>query len=416
MDAHAGELVGRGRGRRRARRPGDQPGRRPLPRSSRAATSTPAAPRTFGPDVIALKVETRQSNIVHRRGGPHPRLPRRRAELAVDRGLYQMEDYIQQVLAFDVQQGRAGAGREDGRLLHAPGTARSASRWRNAGKAARRYPTLRRGLRRATRAAWDELWRGVRHARCPSDDRVQLLLRLHIAHVLQVCSRHTADHDAGVPARGLNGEAYRGHVFWDELLRLPVPQLPAAGDHPRAAHVPVPAARARRARRRAKPATGARCSRGRAAATAPRRPRSSTSTRSRASGSPTSATTSATSTRRSSTTSGTTTRPPTTPTSCASYGAEMMLEIARFWASIAHFNPERDRYEIHGVMGPDEFHEKYPGAAEGGPAQQRLHQRHGGVDLRHRAERARPAARRAGARRCATGSGSATTRSPRGRG
>ncbi|HEV2356667.1 MAG TPA: glycosyl hydrolase family 65 protein, partial [bacterium] len=48
------------------------------------------------------------------------------------------------------------------------------------------------------------------------------------------------------------------------------------------------------------------------------------------------------------------------------YGAEMMLEIARFWASIAHFNPERDRYEIHGVMGPDEFHEKYPGAEDGG--------------------------------------------------
>jgi trehalose/maltose hydrolase-like predicted phosphorylase len=44
----------------------------------------------------------------------------------------------------------------------------------------------------------------------------------------------------------------------------------------------------------------------------------------------------------------------------------MMLEIARFWASIAHFNPERERWEIHGVMGPDEFHEKYPGAAEGG--------------------------------------------------
>jgi trehalose/maltose hydrolase-like predicted phosphorylase len=44
----------------------------------------------------------------------------------------------------------------------------------------------------------------------------------------------------------------------------------------------------------------------------------------------------------------------------------MMLEIARFWASIAHFNPERERYEIHGVMGPDEFHEKYPDAPEGG--------------------------------------------------
>jgi trehalose/maltose hydrolase-like predicted phosphorylase len=44
----------------------------------------------------------------------------------------------------------------------------------------------------------------------------------------------------------------------------------------------------------------------------------------------------------------------------------MMLEIARFWGSIAHHDADRDRYEIHGVMGPDEFHEKYPGAAEGG--------------------------------------------------
>jgi trehalose/maltose hydrolase-like predicted phosphorylase len=44
----------------------------------------------------------------------------------------------------------------------------------------------------------------------------------------------------------------------------------------------------------------------------------------------------------------------------------MMLEIARFWASIAHHNPARDRWEIHGVMGPDEFHEKYPGATQGG--------------------------------------------------
>ena len=53
--------------------------------------------------------------------------------------------------------------------------------------------------------------------RLPGDDRVQLLMRLHISHVLQVCSRYTADRDAGVPARGLNGEAYRGHVFWDEI-------------------------------------------------------------------------------------------------------------------------------------------------------------------------------------------------------
>ncbi len=30
------------------------------------------------------------------------------------------------------------------------------------------------------------------------------------------------------------------------------------------------------------------------------------------------------------------------------------------------FNDERGRYEIHGVMGPDEFHDSYPEAAEPG--------------------------------------------------
>jgi trehalose/maltose hydrolase-like predicted phosphorylase len=48
------------------------------------------------------------------------------------------------------------------------------------------------------------------------------------------------------------------------------------------------------------------------------------------------------------------------------YGAELMLEIARFWSSIACFNDERGRYEIHGVMGPDEFHEGYPQAPTSG--------------------------------------------------
>jgi trehalose/maltose hydrolase-like predicted phosphorylase len=43
-------------------------------------------------------------------------------------------------------------------------------------------------------------------------------------------------------------------------------------------------------------------------------------------------------------------------------GAELLIEIARFWASITTFNAEQDRYEILGVMGPDEYHEAYPGA------------------------------------------------------
>ena len=43
-----------------------------------------------------------------------------------------------------------------------------------------------------------------------------------------------------------------------------------------------------------------------------------------------------------------------------SYGAELILDIACFWSSIASFDDERGRYEIRGVMGPDEFHDGYP--------------------------------------------------------
>jgi hypothetical protein len=51
---------------------------------------------------------------------------------------------------------------------------------------------------------------------------VQLALNLHVFHILQTISPHTAALDAGVPARGLHGEGYQGHVFWDELFVLPL--------------------------------------------------------------------------------------------------------------------------------------------------------------------------------------------------
>ena len=44
----------------------------------------------------------------------------------------------------------------------------------------------------------------------------------------------------------------------------------------------------------------------------------------------------------------------------------MLLEIARFWASIATYNRALDRYEICGVMGPDEYHDGYPDRDEPG--------------------------------------------------
>jgi len=39
------------------------------------------------------------------------------------------------------------------------------------------------------------------------------------------------------------------------------------------------------------------------------------------------------------------------------YGAEIVLDTARFWGSRAEWNEEQGRYEIHDVIGPDEYHE-----------------------------------------------------------
>ena len=67
------------------------------------------------------------------------------------------------------------------------------------------------------------------------------ILRLHLLHLLQTVSPNSSDLDVGVPARGLHGEAYRGHIFWDELFIYPGTQLAAADGHPVAAGIPLPA-------------------------------------------------------------------------------------------------------------------------------------------------------------------------------
>ena len=49
-----------------------------------------------------------------------------------------------------------------------------------------------------------------------------------------------------------------------------------------------------------------------------------------------------------------------------SHGAEMAVEIARFWASLARYDPGDSRYDIIGVIGPDEYHTGYPGSDQPG--------------------------------------------------
>jgi trehalose/maltose hydrolase-like predicted phosphorylase len=273
-----------------------------------------------------------------------------------------MQDYVHQVLSFEVKE------KEPVRVekMVAFYTSRDAAINEplvNAGKAVRRYGTYAEAFERHEQA-WDELW-DICDVRVPRDDRVQLLLRLHTSHILQVCSPHTADLDAGVPARGLNGEAYRGHIFWDELYIYPflnfrLPEITRGLLMYRY--------------RRVDEARAAALEAGYEGGMFPWQSGSDGQEE--------------------------TQKVHLNPKSgrwepdlshnqrhvsadifyniwryyettgdfefLVDYGAEMMLEIARFWSSIAHFNPERDRYEIHGVMGPDEFHEKYPGSDEEG--------------------------------------------------
>jgi len=214
--------------------------------------------------------------------------------------------------------------------------------------------------------AWDRLWR--RSAISLNDHgELNRTLHLHIFHALQTVSPNSVDLDAGVGARGLHGEAYRGHVFWDEMYIFPFfnrtfPELTRELLMYRYRRLPE-------ARRLAQEA-------GFAGALFPWQ-------------------------------SGSDGREETqvihlNPQSghwlpdvshlqrhvnaaiaynvwqfwestrdeqflCA-YGAEMLVEIARFFASLTTYTETLDRYEIHGVMGPDEYQTGYPWTEEPGLA------------------------------------------------
>ncbi|MEZ5071403.1 MAG: beta-phosphoglucomutase family hydrolase [Bacteroidales bacterium] len=73
-------------------------------------------------------------------------------------------------------------------------------------------------------AAWKALWDRM-DIRIGGDREAQRLIRLHTYHMLVTASPHHAGLDAGIPPRGLHGEAYRGHIFWDELYILPLYNL-----------------------------------------------------------------------------------------------------------------------------------------------------------------------------------------------
>ena len=207
---------------------------------------------------------------------------------------------------------------------------------------------------------WVHLWERLSIEFEDFTDELRIL-RLHLLHLLQTVSPNTADLDVGVPARGLHGEAYRGHIFWDELFIFPVLNL----------RFPMITRSLLRYRYRRLPeARHAARAAGYAGAMFPWQSGSDGREESQ--------------------------RLHLNPRSgrwnpdasahahhigiavaynawkfyqvtgdlayLIDYGAELLAEIARFFVSLATYDEERERFGIRGVIGPDEFHSGYPDA------------------------------------------------------
>jgi trehalose/maltose hydrolase-like predicted phosphorylase len=211
--------------------------------------------------------------------------------------------------------------------------------------------------------AWGRIWR-----RCQisiDHEDAQQVLNLHMFHLLQTVSEHSVDLDAGIPARGLHGEAYRGHVFWDELFVLPFlslrfPEIARSLLMYRWRRLP----HARQAAREA----------GLPGAMFPWQSGSDGREESQSLHlNPRSGRWLPDQSRLQ--------RHVGLAIACnvwrfyeatgdleflAEYGAEVLLEVARLFAALATYDRALDRFEIHGVMGPDEYHDGYPDRTEPG--------------------------------------------------
>lgn len=212
--------------------------------------------------------------------------------------------------------------------------------------------------------SWKKLWDKC-DIQLSGDRLASKLLRLHMYHLLVAASPHNELIDASITARGLHGEAYRGHIFWDELFILPFYNI----------HFPevTKATLLYRYRRLGKAIEYAR-SFGYSGAMFPWQ-----------SGSDGREETQVVHLNPLTGEWGPDYSSYQRHVSLAiaydvwmyyhtssdldfleQYGAGMFFEICRFWASKAKLDQGTGRYYIDEVMGPDEFHEKYPDSDNGG--------------------------------------------------
>ncbi|MGD2246155.1 MAG: glycosyl hydrolase family 65 protein [Candidatus Aminicenantes bacterium] len=218
-------------------------------------------------------------------------------------------------------------------------------------------------LLRSHKLAWKHLWERFQieldWTSASDRDDQELILNLYTFHLLQTSSYHTMDMDVGVPSRGWHGEAYRGHIFWDELFIFPLINL----------RIPqITQALLMYRYRRLGEAREAARQEGYTGAMYPWQSGSDGREESQTIHlNPKSGRWIPDNSRLQRHVNAAIAyniwnyyQVTNDMEFLSFYGAEMFLEIARFWGSIAAYNSEHDRYEILGVMGPDEYHDSYP--------------------------------------------------------
>lgn len=313
-------------------------------------------------ETVCLHVETNRSHIRIAEAA-RTRVSGEGGWVATTRELVERPGFVGQLIRFDLEEGRAvvieklvSVFTSRDPAIYEPGV--------DACDLVCNVLTDFEDLRERHSVLWRNLWERAR-SELGSDGEIATLLHLHKFHTLQTVSLHSASLDVGVPARGLHGEAYRGHIFWDELFICPFfslrfPELTRS----------ILMYRFRRIdqARRAAEAAGYRGAMFPWQSGSSGREETQTMHLNPVSGRwlPDAShlqrhvnAAIAYNTWHYYQSTG-------DEEFLRFYGAEMILEIARFWASIATYNHAEDRYDICGVMGPDEYHERYPEREEPG--------------------------------------------------
>ncbi|EMR02257.1 glycoside hydrolase family 65 protein [Cesiribacter andamanensis] len=306
-------------------------------------------------DSLLLLVETRQSRIRMAQAA-RTRLYRGAEEITPLRQLQQQEGYIEQLLEVAVSEGQCLTVEKILALYTSRDQAISETTL-EACKDIQRCGRFAQLLEFHLRA-WERLWRrsSIRLQNGPDTER---MLHLHIFHLLQTTSYHTIGLDVGVPSRGLHGEAYRGHIFWDELYIFPFlnyrfPEITRSLLLYRYRRLDEARYAARQEGQRGAMFPWQSGSNGREESQVMHlNPESGNWL------------------------------PDTTHLQrhvnaaiayniwsyycitadrqfLSQYGAELFLSIAQYWSSKASWNEQRQRFEICQVVGPDEYHTEYP--------------------------------------------------------